>query len=273
MKGKTIVVAVVLLVAIWATGPVLAGEMISPVAKAPVAAPVEVESDWDVDVWLDGWLTQASMRIQGSGPLMASPRIFLSFGDLIQNLDWIVPIGADIRYKRIGFIPDLYAAKISGGGSTPEGSLFTRASVGMKLSILNLAGYYRLLDEERFSVDVIGGARYLYLRQELALSGGRGGAIVGGTASSETTSKVWDGVVGARVAHQITDRLYGWVYGDVGAGGSDLTWQVWANLGYQVTDSMSVLAGYRYQTWEGGNETADASLTLSGPVVTVNWSF
>ncbi|MEM8954284.1 MAG: hypothetical protein AAGD22_09055 [Verrucomicrobiota bacterium] len=271
MKRECLAIALVL--SFFWMGKGMAGEMISPVSKVPVGPPAELESDWDVDFWLDGWMTQASMRIQGSGPLGASPRIFLSFGDLLKNLDWIVPIGADIRFKRIGFIPDLYAAKITGSGSRPEGSLFSRADVGMKLSILNLAGYYRLLDGEQFSLDVIGGARYLYLRQELALSGGRGGALVGGTASSETTSKVWDGVVGARVTHEISDRLYGWVYGDVGAGGSDLTWQVWANLGYSITDSLSLLAGYRYQTWEGGNDLRDVSLTLSGPVVTLNWAF
>lgn len=80
-------------------------------------------------------------------------------------------MGTDFRYKRFGFMPNVDGLKLFGSSQSP-GSFFDHLSVGMKMWLVNLVGYYRVLDQPDLSLDLVGGARYLYAYTNLAFTGG-----------------------------------------------------------------------------------------------------
>ncbi len=130
----------------------------------------EVQDPWDIDAWIDGFILQLSVNVSQK-TLGFEQSVFLGFDDIISNVDWLVPFGADIRYKRFGFMPDFVGLKMSGGSATP-GPLYEDLDVSIKMWVLNLAAYYRLIEKPSYSLDVIGGARNLYVDLDLAFSGG-----------------------------------------------------------------------------------------------------
>ena len=256
-----------LMVASMATGHSgdyeFAGEEKVPLETVPV-------SDWHNEFAANAWITQVNIRFADES-LGISNNVFLGFDTIIKNLDWIVPLTFDMRYKQFGFMPDIFAAKLSGAGATP-GPLFDRMDVSLKQVMLTLPAYVRLVDEERCSFDLVGGARYLYQNTDLTLSGGPlGGAL--GPVNSVNKVELWDGIVGGRVQCDLNDRIYGLVYGDVGTGSSDLTWQILANLGYRISDNAALEAGYRYVTWDKEDAPNDVKMTMSGPILYFRWAF
>ncbi|MGI9241632.1 MAG: outer membrane protein [Verrucomicrobiales bacterium] len=250
----------------------LAGETSQLLSSKAVMPPIEetIEDPWDVDAWLDGWLLQLSVNVHQKS-IGFDQKIFLGFDDIISNIDWMIPFGGDIRYGRFGFMPDFVGLKMSGASQTPA-QLFKELDVGLKLWALNLVGYYRVVDQPDFSLDILGGARNLYVRTNLAFTGGPVGNNRG-NLRAKSTSKIWDGVVGARVEGDFTDRIFYSVYGDVGAGDSELTWQVLASLGYQVSENFSAALGYRYLHYDAENAATAVDVTGSGPQITLKWDF
>jgi len=61
-------------------------------------------------------------------------------------------------------------------------------------------------------------------------------------------------------------------YVDVGAGQSQLTWQVSAGVGYQF-DWGSVLATWRYLDYDFDSDSKIESLSLNGPTIGVAFSW
>jgi opacity protein-like surface antigen len=142
----------------------------------------------------------------------------------------------------------------------------------MRMWVFNLTGYYRLIENPGFSLDIIGGARNLFVDLDLAFSGGPVGSARGALRARSKTD-IWDGIVGARAEGDLSDRLFYSVYGDVGTGDSDLTWQVLASLGYRVSENLSAALGYRYLHYDEKNNSTAVGITGSGPQITLKWGF
>ncbi len=247
-------------------GTAAAGEEVAAVSNTPVTG----ESPWESRLHLDTWFVDMEIGLEQTA-LGLSKNVFIGFDDIITNLDWIVPIGADVRYQRFGFMPDLVAMKISGGQTAP-GPFYDRANYEMKMGILNLPFYYRLIDQPQTSVDLLAGARFLWSDLEVGLKGGARGSAMG-SASAGTDATIWDGIVGLRLEHYFTDKLFCSVYGDVGTGNSDLTWQILASVGYRLTEHLSVSTGYRYLDYELSEDNANIDLNSKGIQVSLNWDF
>ena len=76
-------------------------------------------------------------------------------------------------------------------------------------------------------------------------------------------------VIAARGILRLNDRLTLTAYGDVGGFGvgSELTWQVFATLDYQVTPSISVSGGFRWIHIDYEKGSSDISLDMAGPII------
>ncbi len=121
-------------------------------------------------------------------------------------------------------------------------------------------------------LDVMGGVRYVYLKQDIDFSPG---PDLGG-------DKEWiEPVVGARLILETATDFYFLTRGDIsGFGvpeGSDLTWNLIGGVGYQPWDRASLGLGYRvysidYSDGDGADEFGwDA--TLLGPYFTFVYQF
>jgi hypothetical protein len=76
----------------------------------------------------------------------------------------------------------------------------------------------------------------------------------------EGTARI-DGIVGGRLMLPFAEHWRWGLYGDVGAGESDLTWQALANVGYDF-DTWGLNLGYRVLDYdiEDGDKALDVTL-------------
>ena len=96
--------------------------------------------------------------------------------------------------------------------------------------------------------------------------------IGGSQFKGSDTEYVLDGIIGAQVLCNLSDKWYLSCYADVGTGDSELTWQVWPGVGYRL-EKLDVVAGYRYLAWKTDDGDVIDDLSFSGPMVGVKFPF
>lgn len=124
---------------------------------------------------------------------------------------------------------------------------------------------YRVLDD-RTKLDLVGALRYTKLEVDLDVAIDTADIVFPGGARSASGSDSWvDGVVGVRVLHPVSETVSLLGYADVGAGGSDLTYQFIGGLNWEFRKDFVAKVGYRYMYWdyESGGNVWDMS--ASGP--------
>jgi opacity protein-like surface antigen len=117
---------------------------------------------------------------------------------------------------------------------------------------------YRVVDD-RTKVDLIGALRYTQVKADMnvVLTTTPPISFLPGGTSSAAGSEDWtDVVVGVRALHPLTDNVSLLGYADVGAGGSDLTYQLIAGVNWEFAQDLTAKAGYRVMDWDYENESA-----------------
>jgi hypothetical protein len=126
---------------------------------------------------------------------------------------------------------------------------------------------YRVLDGTT-KIDLIAGARYTSLDPTVRLTLDTGAALLpDGSRSVSTSKNWWDAVVGVRLKTPIADKWAFAGYADIGAGGSDLTYQVAAGVNWQFAKDYSVKIGYRYLAQDYQKDGFLWDVKMSGPYV------
>jgi len=130
--------------------------------------------------------------------------------------------------------------------------------------------YFRLLERDRGSVDVVAGARFWHLDNSLAFLQG------GTTAVSIGQTRYWvDPVLGARLRLNLKKGWFASLKGDAGGlgVGSQLTWQIYKGIGKGFKRRYSLLTSYRYLDvdYKNGGLLYDAH--MNGPIVGFNIRF
>ena len=106
------------------------------------------------------------------------------------------------------------------------------------------------------------------------MAGPRGnGATFGGVGSVSGSGEIWNGISGLRGRIRTGNvGLFIPYYFDIGAGGSNLTWQIASGLGYHA-NLADVSLTYRYLSFEQSSGATLQRLTIKGPMLAVNFSF
>jgi hypothetical protein len=147
---------------------------------------------------------------------------------------------AEIRYGRFGVFADIIYTRISADGTGPLG--FVDISLTNELTTGTLMGSVRAVEQGNSSLDVMAGARLWHVAGDLRLRG-QGGNVVQGDLE-----ETWvDPMVGVKGRLQGESSWFATGWGAIGGFGvsSDLGWDVFGGVGYQVTDRVNLLAGYR----------------------------
>jgi hypothetical protein len=131
-----------------------------------------------------------------------------------------------------------------------------------------------LIDGAR-TLDLLVGARLLDIESHLewTLTGDVGSVPVTDRAGDRrTTLENVDVIVGCKGRIGFGDRESWFVpyYLDVGTGGSDLTWQTMAGLGYSL-EWGDILVALRYLDYEMAPGTPIKEMTFNGPAVAVSF--
>ncbi len=168
---------------------------------------------------------------------------------------------ADARRDKLVVLTDVIYTDLRGQHATP-GPLFSSVDPQQRLFILGPEGGYRVLDSADASVDVLGGIRYWHLKSELRF---RAGLLpdVGLEAS-----RGWvDGIVGLRARRDLPRRWWASAYGDIGAGGSDFTYQIVGNVGLDIHERYALNFGYRYLSVDYDKNDFLFNTAMKGPLV------
>ena len=185
---------------------------------------------------------------------LSDPNVHLNFGLM----------GAmEARKNKFIILTDLQYSNLGTERPNP-GILFSSATADFKTFILDPEVGYRVAanPEKGRYVDVVGGVRYWHLRTDLNFAAG---AL---SARSATASRGWvDGVGGVRGVIHLSPKIYMMGKGDLGAGGSKFTYQLFGGFGFQVSRSVALVGGYRaiHVNYDRNNFLFDT--TLHGPIL------
>lgn len=242
-------------------------------ATAGLPAAAHAEDDWTVAitpyVWIafpTGDVSLASGR-GGSRPTV-NPDVQVNFDDI--GLSGAFTGSADVRYGKFGVLGDLTyyeveADKDIAAGPLPDadGTVTISGAKGM------IIGYWRAYETDRASVDILGGAHYLGIDADVAVSTPNRRIDFG------AKEDLWDPVIGVRGKTMIGEHFG--VIGLATAGGfgvsSESLYEVQAYLSYRFNDLITAEAGYRFYStkWEGDRIDYDAS--FSGPLIGLTFTF
>ncbi len=216
-------------------------------------------------------------------------------GDYVSDLDFAAALAAEARHGPFSLLTDFMFTRFSAtGDSSHINSIdfagrpsipITRASQlhtgsTLDMTIWTLAGGYTVLQGGWGNLDVIAGLRLLAVNATtdfslaLSITGPRGnGATFGGTGGISGSQDIWNGIAGIRGRIRLGNTpLFIPYYFDIGAGGSQLTWQIASGLGYQ-TGWAAVSATYRYLSFEQGGNAVVRRVTLGGPMLMASFKF
>ena len=281
------------------TGLLTAGLASGAHAQQPTSLgqPAATPSGWTFNVAPYLWLPDIHANLNYKLPPALDGRLPTSVsvgpGEILSHLNFATMVAGDAQYGPYSLVTDFMYVNLSSTSSHIRSVDFTgRPSIpisrsselstgtGLNTSIWTLAGGYTLAQGDWGNFDVIAGFRYLSVNTTtdfnlaITLTGPRGnGATFGGIGSISDHSEIWNGIGGFRGRIRLADtRLFIPYYFDIGAGGSNLTWQIASGLGYQ-SGWAGVSVTYRYLSFEQGGRAIVKHISLGGPMFMVSFTF
>ena len=128
------------------------------------------------------------------------------------------------------------------------------------------AAGYDFVYSDQATLGVIGGVRYLSLDTELDVD--FEGSPMG---SASETSSITDGIIGLKGRYNFNENWFLPVYADIGAGGSDYSYQLFAAIGYRYK-WFDVTLGYRHLYFKLDGDDLMTDLQVSGPKIGIGFS-
>jgi len=207
-----------------------------------------------------------------------SADVDMSFSDIAERLDSAFMIYGTARKNDWIFALDAIYFKITDQQSNswqgPLGNTNTaQLNVGMTQQNYSLSAGRRVLNEKT-KVDVLGVARYTGLDTDLKLARTTGSDLrPDGSRSVSAKESWWDAAIAVRVSTPIASKWDLTGYADVGAGGTDLSYQLLAGLNWQFSKVVSAKLGYRYFYQDYQNGSFKWDMTNSGGYLGVGFRF
>jgi len=245
---------------------VFLGGLVAGAAFAPAASAQEWR--WSVTpyVWFAGIEQKAA--VNGNLPTVG---IDMDFGDIVDEAQFILMGKFEVSNGKLHFIGELSYADIGSAGviESPNFPNLVAASLGSETFLGTGAVGYRFIDAGSYWIDGVAGIRYTWTKTDLDFNLANGGVLSGGEDEN------WlDGFVGARGSVKLDEKWSLLGYGDVGGGGSNYTWQVYAGVDYELNPNTHLFGGYR--AYKDEYETDDGylySVLQQGPIVGATFWF
>lgn len=218
---------------------------------------------------MQGEIGSKSADIDPGGDLDLPERVDVRVDDQLQEIGFM--FFGEWRGERWHVFFDSVWANVSQDGEISLGNLLpsTDAHAGVDGNVYELAVGYRLFEWSASSMSLYGGARYYDLLVEGHFEGGLLPDGVTVSAAEDWT----DAVAGIRWGYRINETWQGLVLADVGAGESDLSWQVFATIAWRFNEWGSVVGGYRYLSLDYETSDYRADISLQGPAIGLSIRF
>lgn len=224
------------------------------------------EGEMQQDKWEFG--TDIYMWAAGLGGESATGGdIDIDFNDIIDNLSFTFMGTFGAKKGKWGFLADVIYMDLEDDDDVALGPILTLSDVQMKAWVVTPMVTYNVMQSDRVSLDLLAGARYLYIKVGLEIDP---------LPKAWSSGDGWDGIVGVKGKVDLKENWYLPFHFDVGTGDTDVTWQAFGGVGYKFS-KFDLIAGYRYLDWDfdddnkGGDTFND--LTISGPIIGAKFTF
>lgn len=197
--------------------------------------------------------------LQGSQSMFGLPssNVDLRFGDILDKVDMAAAGIFEVRGDRLGFLGELNYVKLSADAETPGGLL--QGGLESKAFFALAAATWRVAETDRQAVDLIGGLKYFRFENGLSLN-------PGGLSASDSAN--WaDGTIGVKASFDLAPQWTLKTWAMVGAGGSDLSWDLLAAVDYQFNDAWSASFGYRAMGVDYSSNSFSYDMRQHGPIL------
>jgi hypothetical protein len=192
-----------------------------------------------------------------------------SFRDVFDALNFAFMGTFEARKGKFISLTDLEYVSVSDEKATP-GPLFSTVDAGFKTFIFDQEVGYRLLEnpEKGASLDVLGGARVWRVKTDFEFGAG----ILPATRVEASRSWV-DAVGGLRGKMALSQKLFLTGKFDLGGGGSQFTWQVFAGAGYNINPKIALIFGYRALDVDYNKNNFVFDMNQRGPILGLGFKF
>lgn len=200
-------------------------------------ARAQADDEWHVSLTPYAWLAGLSGRIGFAGGIAD---VDLSPGDVLSHTD--ISVSALLEAGRSRWLVRLNMTymSMSDRKAVEEGSESTVIFEHTQ-TILEPELGYTVYTAERGAIDVLAGGRYWHPKVDVSADSPDGDLPIA------SGSRSWiDAIGGLRVRLNPAERWHMTATGDVGAGGSKLTWQAIGGVGYDLSHCCSLDAAYRH---------------------------
>lgn len=255
----------IMMSALVASSLALAGGDIAP--AEPVAEPViEETSAWQQEFTLYGWLPTIDAETRWGAEISTDTSDMTS--DIIDDLKMGFIGTYAVRHNKWSFVADIMYVDLGDSKTEtfthPVTGLPGQADIDMdiKTMLVNTGIGYNIIQNENTMLDVVAGIRYMGLKVDLGVN----------DRSKSLDEDIVDGIIGLRGRYKFNGNWFIPYYADIGAGDSDLTYQLFAGIGYSY-DWGNVELGYRYVGYEMADDMLIEDLNLYGAVLGVTFKF
>lgn len=259
--------------------PSLGAALIS-ISMFPACVTADSGDTWEFGLSIYGWFPDISGRTSFTPP-QGDGDFTVEIGKILDNLEFTFQGSFDVRKGNWGLFTDAIYMDLGktksrvrdgviGPGGTPY-EITGSATFDMKSLIWTTAAYYRVVDDQDGSLDVVAGVRYLDVEQSLQwkVEGEiEPSAFPWPEGKASLDSDSLDAVIGIRGRMSLGQNANWFLpyYADIGTGDSDLTWQAVAGLGYAF--NWGEIAGvWRYLDYDQPKGKPIADLNFSGPAI------
>ncbi|MHC4211935.1 MAG: outer membrane beta-barrel protein [Planctomycetota bacterium] len=202
------------------------------------------------------------------------------------SIDFAFMGRAEAWKDRWGLILDGIYLDLGADFKTPSALVST--DIDLRTTMLDLGIGYRLIETplgedqgQSLSLDLLAGGRYASIEAEVDIvTNGPLSDIVSGRNYRQNEEWI-EPFVGGRIRLDLNDKLDLGVRADIGGfglcSGSQLTWNLVAGIGYQLTRNLNLKAGYRILDIDyergSGSKKFGLDVQLKGPVLGLTLMF
>jgi len=240
--------------------------------------------DWRFGLTPYLWLPNIEANGTADGPPNGGdPAYEVGPVDYLDNLDFVLMLAGEARRGQwsvradviyLDFTNQRSAVKTVSG---PGGLIEIPVNAGTSSSFTGLEAQatlgFWLMDQPGRSVEIFGGLRYLDISFDLNWELDAPLALLPQSGHIEQSADPLDVIVGTNARFAFGNgKWFVPLHADIGTGGSSLTWQLTAGVGYSLAWG-DLLFVYRHLDYEDDEGELLEGLRLSGPAVGVSFSF
>ena len=227
----------------------------------PVWAAEESNDEWKLNGGLYLWASD--IDIEDSNGDSST----ISFSEIVDNLDLVFMGHLGGQKGKLGFMIDAIYLDMSETERDHVAPGIIHDKTEIQSTIITPIMTYRVVEDNQFNLDVLGGMRYLYMDVNLKFN------VLDDLGDD---GSVYNGVVGFRGNAQLNKNWSLPFYYDIGKGDSELTYQAFAGARYSFP-SFDLSAGYRYMKFKFDDDDDFGgvlnNLVIKGPMVGAKYWF